>query len=341
MADRRLQKARESAFGTGSVFNERQVVADDQPVEPAAPASLDIVQLRDLPGGPAAEVWANLRSAFGASAVPRVAGLANTAGRTCFANAVLQVLLRLPAVAMWLCQHARVCDVPAACLACAVWRCREAFWQQPARVPYLVRRLREFPALAAFGDEQQHDAEEFCAGLLDALCDAEVAAGRSAEWRGAGAAGNRGTHVERLFGFVLEQRFVCTACPRAMSSAQLRYDSGRVYRLPLPARDGDANRVWTVTELYYQSAAPTTVEMFCGACAASTSHREQSRLLTAPNVLLLHVQRCEGGAASVARPSVQPEAFLTLPGLPGRYDLAAVIYPVSYTHLTLPTKRIV
>ena len=122
-----------------------------------------------------------------------------------FANAILQVLLRLPAVAMWLCHHAGACDVPSACLACAVWRSRRALWRQAAAVPELVSRLCEFEELAAFGDERQHDAEEFCASLLDALCGREVRAGRFAEWP-LGARRRRVTHVERLFGFVLEQR---------------------------------------------------------------------------------------------------------------------------------------
>ena len=131
--------------------------------------------------------------------------------------------------------------------------------------------------------------------------------------------------MERLFGFVLEQRLACKSCPKGRSCARVRFDSGRALALPAPV-GGDANRVWTVTELYYEFAGPSVLDVFCAACGETKPHREQTRLWTEPNVLLLHVRRSNRENGSVSRHMVQPETILTLPGLSGRYELAAVIY---------------
>ena len=70
----------------------------------------------------------------------------------------------------------------------------------------------------------------------------------------------------------------------------MRYGFDRVLRLPVPESTG-RGRVWTTTELYYARVAPTEVELGCRRCSGRTSHREQARLLTQPNVLLRQVQR--------------------------------------------------
>ena len=69
--------------------------------------------------------------------------------------------------------------------------------------------------------------------------------------------------------------------------------------------------MWTTTELYYARAALSEAQLDCHRCGSRTAHREQTHLLTQPNVLLLLVQPEAGG--------------LTLPGH-GRYELAAVVY---------------
>ena len=104
----------------------------------------------------------------------------------------------------------------------------------------------------------------------------------------------------------------------------MRYGFDRVLHLPLPELS-ERGRVWTTTELYYERAAPSKVELECRECGVRTPHREQARSLTQPNVLLLQVQRRRGPQGRFSRHAVQPETVLTLPGH-DRYELAAVVY---------------
>lgn len=291
---------------------------------PSAPAALDVVALRGLPGGDGKGAWAHLRAVGGSGGVPLVGGLGNPEQRSCFANALVQVLLRLPAVALWLGQcHTGVCDAAPECVACLLWRSREALGRRPAAVPMLVAALDRLPLLCRFGDGAQHDLEEFCCSLLAALRGVELAAGRFAEWHGFASGDGRAAHVDRLFGFVLEQRRRCLACGGA-AEVSTAYGGGLTLYLPVPEGTG-CSRVWTATELYYAHSAPSDVECFCAVCGGRTVHREQAHLATQPCVLLLHVGRRRAGAATCARHAVQPELVLTLPGH-DRYELAAVVY---------------
>ena len=83
--------------------------------------------------------------------------------------------------------------------------------------------------------------------------------------------------------------------------------------------------VWTTTELYFRRCAASFVDCDCEVCEEKTRHREQERVLTQPNVLLLHVRRSVGDLHRPSRHPVQPEKVLTLPGH-DRYELAAVVY---------------
>ena len=159
-------------------------------------------------------------------------------------------------------------------------------------MPALVASFGEFALLSHFGDGLPRDLDEFYCCLLDALRDRAMTAGRFTDWAGAGLGDGKASHVERLFGFVLEQRSRCDACGDSAATA-VRYSFDRVLRLPVP-ESAERGRVWTTTELYYARVAPTEVELACRRCSGRTSHREQARLLTQPNVLLLQVQRRRG-----------------------------------------------
>ncbi len=83
--------------------------------------------------------------------------------------------------------------------------------------------------------------------------------------------------------------------------------------------------MWTATELYFLRCAPSIVDLQCCRCGPGSRFREQERLLTQPNVLLLHPLRRERGSLTAVRHPVQPEKDLSLRGH-GRYALSAVVY---------------
>ena len=80
----------------------------------------------------------------------------------------------------------------------------------------------------------------------------------------------------------------------------------------------------TLTELYYrecakeQTADSDVVE--CHVCKSRTRHEAQTRVVTAPNVLVIQIRRREGVRAEIA-----VEEQLELPGMPVM-ELAGVVY---------------
>ncbi len=317
-AEKAQSKLRGLAFGPGTLFAaESAAPGVGLAPPPPAPSTLQIAELEGLPGGDARAAWAHLRARGGDRSVPGLGGF-KSAGNTCFANAVLQVLLRLPAVAIWLSEHASGCAA-GACLLCELGRARVALGCRPAAAPSLVARVGAFPGLRAFAGGGQHDAAEFCGCLLDALHEGELAAGRRADWLGAPG---EATHVDRLFGFVLEKRLRCESCGDFAEQRSV-YSTDRVLHLPVPAPERAP--VWTATELYFLRCAPSIVDLQCCRCGPGSRFREQERLLTQPNVLLLHPLRRERGSLTAVRHPVQPEKDLSLPGH-GRYELSAVVY---------------
>ena len=79
----------------------------------------------------------------------------------------------------------------------------------------------------------------------------------------------------------------------------------------------------TLSELYLSSCAPQSREnaVFCEQCHEVTTHQEQSRVLSAPNVLLMQVRRTPGRE----RVPVHVDEQLDVPGLP-TMDLTGVVY---------------
>ena len=78
----------------------------------------------------------------------------------------------------------------------------------------------------------------------------------------------------------------------------------------------------TVAEMYLESCASVEggERMECPTCLRTTEHESQSRIATAPNILVVQMRRIEG-----ARPGVDVEMQLELPGLPVM-ELVGVMY---------------
>ena len=121
-----------------------------------------------------------------------------------YANVFAQVMLRLPAVGLWLDHHASMCAGGVGCMACALRNSRGQLGQvTPAE---FVRRARL--AGVAYRDlAEEHDAVRFAVDALQTMRDAEVVAGWCGEWAGVGTQGaSVATHVDRIFGVLVEER---------------------------------------------------------------------------------------------------------------------------------------
>ena len=76
----------------------------------------------------------------------------------------------------------------------------------------------------------------------------------------------------------------------------------------------------TVAEMYLASCGPEEEEMRCNVCEENTKHKSQSRLCTAPNVLVVQARRGPG-----VRVGVAVEEVLDVPGMPP-FALVGVVY---------------
>ena len=252
-------------------------------------------------------------------------GLRNQ-GDTCFVNAAVQLLMRVPAVVAWMHAHGRHCNLGSAgCLLCALrdTRLQVMDGRQRAPPPVIaaqdVLQLLHSPPAEPLHDRRQHDVVEFLDRLFVAMCTAERAAGRCGAWAHVQSDRAVATQVERVFGFVHETRRRCTRCRNA--PARCNYECERVWRMTAQQTEGAP---LTISELYLASCAletdPTEL-VFCGQCQANTVHVKQRRILSAPNVLLMQLKRLPGQP----RVPVCVEEQLNVPHLP-LMDLAGVVY---------------
>jgi len=228
-----------------------------------------------------------------------------------------QVLIRTPAVAEWLEYHnAESCPQEGStCVACAMWltRCQVfgGFQGDEGKFSVLARRRRHV-------DEVFHGSEQHCViEFFDKFCDrariAEISAGRFGYWGGLQIENPKATHVDRIFGFVLETRRRCTVCQLVRSW----FASERVLRIEPAGVDGGP---LTVAEMYYRSCALSEIDVECPVCAKFTKHECQSRMRSAPNVLVVQVKRGDG-----TRRAVDAEVQLDMLDL-APLELVGVVY---------------
>ena len=85
----------------------------------------------------------------------------------------------------------------------------------------------------------------------------------------------------------------------------------------------------TVQELYLGSCAETFVDAPCARCGRMQSHREQQRLASLPNVLLVQVMRSDEGGSSEEDIAVLAEDQLAFPTLGSNLELASVLFSAA------------
>ena len=317
----------QSAFGPDSLFSAgMQVLCESQSGEPPVSPTQVCIPSGSVP-----------LEGFGLAESVPLRGLVRR-GNTCYVLAVAQVLLRTPGMHEWIRKHREKdrCDrATTTCVLCSLGKTL-----QSVACPARLGRDRAQPALvlerrrvdARFDSGAQQCAFEFTEALLNKLRVGEVSAMRCGPWPDVSLPDMPvATHVDRLFGFVREERLRCRRCRRV----RCKYERDFILRLrPREVHGGPLS----VEEMYYDfcSAQELTGDdaVACAGCDwQRTDHDRQDRIVSAPNVLVVQVKRNpEGvearehsdgsglvsrnvvGAGGLIRVPVHVEDRLSLPG---------------------------
>ena len=202
--------------------------------------------------------------------------------------AVTQALLRARTFVSWLQTHSQICSQSGSCAACALFRACEHMGTKI--VPEVcdgswaeggLRRL------SRIGEAPR--PSEVVEALLRSMRRVEEVAGRTARWEGVGVDGSLdATNVDRFFGFIVECRRKCKAC----GETGLGYESGLVLRVAAPGSDMTK---WTLYDAYLAHCGLQHASKQCRACS-SVDVLSQRCLVCLPEVLVVEIDRCHGGA---------------------------------------------
>jgi hypothetical protein len=284
------RKEREEVFGAGSLF----ALPTDMRA-PQAAGKFDLAALHGVLATQASDIW---RDHVGHHPVNglRVPHLCS------YVPATVQLLLRIPAMSMWLKRHSENCNYGAneaersgRCATCALWASHRNL-KEPARefgrrsfAPLFVNRHLVGKAFVSGGEKIFVD---FLCALLQEMRRLEIASSRAVVWPGiAGSALDSCTHVDRLFAHVLEERYFCTEC----CFIEVGFARSVVLSLPVPASGGEGT---CVTDLYteycrmWPDGSSEDGLRFCsGQCRSRQEHWVQRRMASSPNVLVVQVPR--------------------------------------------------
>ena len=230
----------------------------------------------------------------------------------------VQTLLRLLFVAYWLECHAKLCSdagESTSCLVCALRSCRKDFGMRLGQTMLRGRFSLGFSVASEQGSaSQERDPAQYLCRLLEAMRLRESLLGHSVVEEGASSV----THVDRLFRFWIERRRECFTC----KTKSVVFEASWMWTVGVSDFAGiDV----TVQELYLRSCGERNVEVSCARCGCVRAHREQQRMATLPNVLVVSVRRdpeCDAVA-------VLAEDQLCFPALGPNLDLVSVLFTSS------------
>ena len=193
----------------------------------------------------------------------------------------------------WMTAHYTDCPNQNSCVMCALFgtylQIVDGTICRPSKVPVLPGQRRLVSEDFARG---QHDVVEFFQRFMERVRQGEVGAFRCAPLYGVDGMVNV-THVERVFGFLMETRRKCSVCTNARMKVKRSCET--FLRLAEQTMEGGA---MTLTELYYRECAKEQTaagdEIECDVCGYRTRHEAQIRAVTAPNVLVIQIRRREG-----------------------------------------------
>ena len=316
-ARRFREQLEEISFGSLSLF--RREFGDSAAVPVGAGSVVVSGVGADMPVGDADALWAFLKGSTGrpGQAVP-IGGLPAGVGGSCLL-VVVQILLRLPAVAVWLARHCESCPDSISCLACALWRCRDGLGTEACgwMLESCSALLGSVPGV--FGSA---GVPECFAAVVAELHRIEIGAARAGDWPGVSNRPHGASHVDRIFAFVEEQRLLCEHCGGSLP--KVVWNARHVLAcLDVVVDQRLSEKVWTATELAFKWSCSPQRMLLCDACGEGRV-RSQVRVAAGPNVLVLRVAR--GGRGP--RYGVVPEREFALPGR-DRMALFAVMYRIE------------
>ncbi|KAL3989503.1 Ubiquitin carboxyl-terminal hydrolase family protein [Acanthocheilonema viteae] len=203
----------------------------------------------------------------------------------CFLNAVLQIILHCIPFARYLGEHLPLFSCVKDCVACGLARfirysmsSRQPF--KPSWISFILEKA--FPS-HLFG--AQEDAHEALNHILDAL-DSEAQNGTSSDRNNPLNGPRFPTPVEQLFAGTLRNQVQCSTC----SAILINYE--RFRELNLGIKKPSYDRRITLEDLlddYFGNEVLTSFN--CNKCKRSTQIQRSSRILRAPNLLLIQIKR--------------------------------------------------
>ena len=153
----------------------------------------------------------------------------------------------------------------------------------------VAHRIRREVGINLFSDGQ-HDVVEFLEGFFRCARYVELVAERYGTWghvRPSDLAS--AMHVDRLFGCVREERLLCRHC-----GAVVLCNYKREFVFCVRPRELRCVPM-SITEMYFDNCGSDSsvgaTALDCIVCCGRNDYDKQSRLLSAPNVLLIQVQR--------------------------------------------------
>ena len=282
---KRLQNMWQSAFGAQGLFApDIEVLCESQSGEPPlAPTQVSV------PCG-----FVSMDGFHQAESVP-LRGLIRKRN-TCYVLAVPQVLMRTPGMHEWILKHRehdRCNRATTTCVLCSLGKTLEGV-ARPAR----FGNVRAPPAIASerrrvssqFDNGEQQCAFEFTESLLMQLRRGELQAMRCGAWHDVRLTDLPvATHVDRLFGFVREERLRCRRCRQV----RCKYERDFILRVVPRVMNGGP---MTVEEMYYDYCGVQELlgddGVQCAGCGGQrTDHDRQGRIASVPNVLVVQVKR--------------------------------------------------
>ncbi|KAM3728626.1 Ubiquitin carboxyl-terminal hydrolase [Dirofilaria immitis] len=206
----------------------------------------------------------------------------------CFLNAVLQIILHCIPFARYLGEHLPLFSCVKDCVACGLARfirysmsSRQPF--KPAWINFILEKAFPSHLLGA-----QEDAHEALNHILDAL-DSEARNGTTSSDRNFANPLNGSrflTPVEQLFVGTLRNQIQCSAC----SAILINYE--RFRELNLGIKKSSCDRRITLEDLLDDYFGSEVLNNFkCTTCKRTTQIQRSSRILRAPNILLIQLKR--------------------------------------------------